>query len=273
MNKPYQHPAPDEPVWWFVISGGELLLTNEKQIPHGLLEELPMPDLSDYKTVFIGELRERHCYLVVADYADTNFSAVGEFSSVRELIVGTDDALFAMAARAKQVTDFLATHRFCGRCGARMQAVDWELAMHCHHCQHRCYPRISPCIIVAIRKGREILLARGKRHPEGLYSVLAGFAEAGESLEQTLDREVMEEAGVCIKNARYVTSQSWPFPNSLMVGYIAEWAAGDLRVDPFELEDGDWYDIDQLPRIPAEGTIANKLIMTVKAEIDQEKKA
>jgi NAD+ diphosphatase len=272
MNKPYQKPAQDEPVWWFVISAGDILVTEDKQIPHGYLSELPMPDLREYKTVFIGELRERHCYLVIADFADTNFTAVGDFISVRELITEGDDELFAMAARAKQVADFLATHRFCGRCGARMQAVDWELAMHCHSCQHRCYPRISPCIIVAIRRDNQILLARGKRHPEGLYSVLAGFAEAGEALEQTLAREVMEEAGVHIKNPRYVSSQSWPFPNSLMVGFIADWAGGDVRIDPFELEEGGWFDINKLPKIPGQGTIANKLIMRVKAEIDQERK-
>lgn len=270
MNKPYQKPAEDEPVWWFVISAGDILVAEDKQIPHGFLSDLPMPDLREYKTVFIGELRERHCYLVIADFGDNNFSAVGEFVSVRELITDGDDALFAMAARAKQVADFLATHRFCGRCGARMQAVDWELAMHCHSCQHRCYPRISPCIIVAIRRDKQILLARGKRHPEGLYSVLAGFAEAGESLEQTLEREVMEEAGVQIKNPRYVASQSWPFPNSLMVGFIADWAGGDVRIDPFELEDGGWFNINALPKIPGHGTIANKLIMRLKAEIDQE---
>lgn len=271
MTKPYQRPAADEPAWWFVISGGELLMTEERQIPHGFLEELPFPDLNDYTTVYIGELRERSCYLIIADFGDLNFSVVGEFLSVRELVIGSDDELFAMAARAKQIADFLPTHRYCGRCGARMQAVDWEIAMHCHTCQHRCYPRISPCIIVAIRKERQILLARSKRHPKGQYSVLAGFVEAGEPLETTLAREVMEEAGIRIKNPRYVLSQSWPFPNSLMMGFLAEWESGDVRIDPFELEEGGWFDIDRLPLIPQPGTIANKLIMRLKAEIDQEK--
>jgi len=171
-----------------------------------------------------------------------------------------DEARFLMAARAKQVAEFMATHRYCGRCGSRMQAVDWELAMQCHHCDHRCYPRISPCIIVAITKGEQILLARSKRHPAGLYSVLAGFVETGESLEQALAREVMEEAGIEVKNIRYVASQPWPFPHSLMCGYTAEWAAGDLHIDPIELEHGDWFAFDQLPSIPNEGTIAHRLI-------------
>jgi len=272
MSKPYQKPAADEPAWWFIVSAGELLLSpTDNRPPHGQLDQLPLPDLNDYKVVFIGELRERNCYLVMADFGDAEFAALGDFHSLREVLVQQDDDMFAMAARAKQIADYLQTHRFCGRCGARMQAVDWELAMHCHSCQHRCYPRISPCIIVAIRKGRKVLLARGKRHPEGLFSVLAGFVEAGETLEQTLAREVMEEAGIEIKNPRYVASQSWPFPHSLMIGYTAEWRSGELRLDPFELEQGDWFDIDQLPRIPLPGTIAYKLIMQLKAEIDQEK--
>ncbi|WP_127346360.1 NAD(+) diphosphatase [Pseudidiomarina mangrovi] len=274
MTKPYQRPAADEPAWWFILSAGDILVREpDKLPPHGQLNSLAMPDLSAYQLVFLGELRERNCYLVVADYGDNNFGALGEFVNLREILALGDDELFAVAARAKQITEFLSTHQFCGRCGTRMQAVDWELAMHCHRCEHRCYPRISPCIIVAIRRQNTILLARGKRHPEGLYSVLAGFAEAGEPLEQTLAREVYEEAGIRIKNARYIGSQAWPFPHSLMLGFVAEWDSGDLRLDPFELEDGDWFAIDQLPRVPFQGTIARRLIETVIAEIEQEQNA
>ncbi|PTB84916.1 NAD(+) diphosphatase [Pseudidiomarina aestuarii] len=271
MNKPYQRPAADEPAWWFIVAGGEIILERGESLPpHGILNQIPMPDLSDYKVVYLGELRERNCYLVMADYGDTQFADLGEFGNVREILLQGDDELFAVAARAKQFNEFLLTHRFCGRCGTRMQAVDWELAMHCHSCQHRCYPRISPCIIVAIRKGNQVLLARGKRHPEGLFSVLAGFVESGETLEQTLAREVMEEAGVEIRNIEYIASQSWPFPHSLMIGFIAEWEAGEIHLDPFELEEGDWFPIDALPRVPPQGTIAYKLIDSLKRKIEQE---
>lgn len=273
MTKPYQRPSADEPAWWFICSAGELTLDDKDLPPHGRLQDLPMPELDDYQVVWLGELRERSCYLVVADLNDDAFSALGEFKSLRPLVAANDEEMFMMASRAKQVTEFLTTHRYCGRCGTRMQAVDWELAMQCNACQHRCYPRISPCIIVAIRKGDKILLARGERHRPGLYSVLAGFVEAGESLEQTLAREVMEEAGIEVKNLQYVCSQPWPFPNSLMMGFTAEWAAGDLHFDPFELEDGAWYSFAELPDIPLPGTIANKLIQTVKAQIDRESSA
>lgn len=272
MIKPDSQPAANEPAWWFVIASGELLYATPTdpaqgpQLPHGTLAQLPFPDLQDYPILFIGELRERACYVIIADHGDPNFAALGEFGSVRDLIVCNDDDLFAVAARAKQVADFVLTHRFCGRCGARMDAVDWELAMQCGHCQHRCYPRIAPCVIVAIRHQDQVLLARGKRHPEGLYSVLAGFVESGETLEQALHREVFEEAGVKVKNLRYVASQPWPFPHSLMVGFTADWAAGEIRLDPFELEEGAWFKLDNLPRIPPAGTIAHRLIMALKSK-------
>ncbi|WP_404400372.1 NAD(+) diphosphatase [Idiomarina seosinensis] len=259
MVKLYSRPAFDEPAWWFVISADQILTFNDTQLPFGCLGELPFPALDDYPVVQLGELRERTCYLIIADYLDDNFDA-GEFKPLRNLLDAGDMEKFALAGRARQFSDFLSTHRFCGRCGTRMQAVDWELAMHCHQCQHRCYPRVSPCIIVAITKGEKLLLAQGKRHKPGMYSILAGFVEAGETLEQAVEREVHEEAGIQVKNIQYQLSQPWPFPHSLMAGFTAEWAAGDLHIDPHELVTGDWFSVDQLPAIPPPGTIARTLI-------------
>lgn len=269
MLKPYQTPARDEPAWWFVISAGNMLLDQNNMPPHGALELLRWPDLTDYTVVHLGRLRERNCYLVIADLDDPNFTELGQFESVRLLIQQQDEELFALAARAKQVTEFIQTHRYCGRCGSRMEVIDWELAMQCNRCQHRCYPRISPCVIVAITKQDKILLARGKRHREGLFSVLAGFIEAGETVEQGLAREVHEEAGIRIKNIEYVGSQPWPFPHSLMLGFVAEWESGELRLDPFELEQGDWFGFDELPETPQPGSIADRLIQAARAKIEQ----
>ena len=262
MVKPYSRPAIDEPAWWCVVSSDQILLTDDNDLPFGCLQDLPFPDLEDYTVVLIGELRERSCYLVIADYLDESF-ADGSFQSFRTLLDEHDMEKFALAGRARQFSDFLSTHRFCGRCGTRMQAVDWELAMHCHQCQHRCYPRVSPCIIVAITKGDTLLLAQGKRHKPGVYSILAGFVEAGESLEEALAREVHEEAGIEVKNIAYQLSQPWPFPHSLMMGYTAEWASGDLHIDPHELVTGDWFPINDLPPIPPHGSIARTLIEKV----------
>ncbi|MCH2454857.1 MAG: NAD(+) diphosphatase [Idiomarina sp.] len=255
----YATPANDEPAWWFVVSADHIFLTHDGEVPFGQLNQLAFPDLAQYQVIEIGEIRERTCYLVMADYMDEQFKG-GDFAPLRQLLKPDDMEIFEMAGRARQFSDFLNTHRFCGRCGTRMQSVEWELAMHCHQCHHRCYPRVSPCIIVAITKGEQLLLAQGKRHKAGLYSILAGFVEAGENLEQALEREVYEEAGIRVKNIQYHMSQPWSFPHSLMMGFTAEWDSGNLHIDPHELVTGDWFPINDLPQIPPQGTIARTLI-------------
>lgn len=130
----------------------------------------------------------------------------------------------------------------------------------CPNCRQRYYPQIAPCIIVAIRRGDEILLAQHKRHRNGIHTVLAGFVEVGETLEQAAAREIMEESRVQIKNLRYVASQPWPFPHSLMVAFMADYAGGELQHDPKELLNAGWYRYDNLPQLPPAGTVARRLI-------------
>ncbi len=181
--------------------------------------------------------------------------------NLRELLAMMSPHDFQHVAQAWQYSLFLRTHRYCGRCGNRMRKVNWEMAMHCDKCSHRAYPRVSPCIIVAIHNKKEILLAQGARQkPLGFYSVLAGFVESGESLEETLHREVMEEVGVKVKNIEYFGSQPWPFPHSLMVGYIAEFDSGEIVVDGKEILHAQWYKPDKLPKIPPKLSIAGRLI-------------
>lgn len=135
-----------------------------------------------------------------------------------------------------------------------------EWASMCPNCRQRYYPQIAPCIIVAIRRGNEILLAQHKRHWNGIHTVLAGFVEVGETLEQAAAREIMEESHVQIKNLRYVASQPWPFPHSLMVAFMADYAGGELKHDPKELLNAGWYRYDNLPQLPPAGTVARRLI-------------
>ncbi len=184
-----------------------------------------------------------------------------EFTSLRNLMAAGSEALFNVLSRAWQYVHFLRTHRYCGQCGAQMEQVDWEMAMQCHQCKHRAYPRVSPCIIVGIYRKNQILLAKGVRHKEsGMYSTLAGFVESGESLEQAVHREVAEEVGVKIKNLSYFNSQPWPFPHSLMMGFLAEYESGEIVPEPGEIDDAQWFDIDNLPKIPPKLSIAGKLI-------------
>ena len=191
-----------------------------------------------------------------------------ESVSLRAMLMQIDISLFGVVSKAWQRTVFLRTHRYCGQCGSSMSRVDWELATLCHQCQHRCYPRVSPCIIVAIRKDNKILLAQGKpQQARQMHSVLAGFVEGGETLEQAVHREVMEEVGIRVKNLRYFSSQPWPFPHSLMVGFLADYDSGEIEVDGKEILEADWYAKDELPNIPPTFSIAGRLIAETLGDI------
>ena len=173
--------------------------------------------------------------------------------------------LFLMAGRAWQVANFIRTHQFCGQCGQRMTAITWEVANQCHCCNHRAYPRVSPAVMMAVVKDGKLLLAQNKRNQGGVYSVLAGFVEVGETLEQTVAREVKEEVGLDICNIRYFGSQPWPFPHNMMIAYIADYQGGEIKVDHHELIAADWYDATNLPELPGPHSIARKMIEHILA--------
>lgn len=220
--------------------------------------------------VAIGEYQNNEVYLL--DLRHENIESQLDSVSLRGALMHSTTETFNFLAKAWQYALFLRTHKYCGQCGNQMRKVSWEMAMHCHNCQHRCYPRVSPCIIVSIYRKNEILLAMGTRHKDiGMYSTLAGFVESGESLEQAVHREVKEEVGVDIKNLQYFDSQPWPFPHSIMVGYIAEHSGGDINIDDDEICDANWYKIDQLPKIPPTFSIAGQLIEATIEMIKQTK--
>ena len=156
--------------------------------------------------------------------------------------------------------NFIARINFAVTAATRCMPSKSEWAMLCSHCRERYYPQIAPCIIVAIRRDDAILLAQHTRHRNGVHTVLAGFVEVGETLEQAVAREVMEESGIRVKNLRYVTSQPWPFPQSLMTAFMADYADGEIVVDKKELLTADWYRYDDLPLLPPPGTVARRLI-------------
>ncbi|HEX3769802.1 MAG TPA: NAD(+) diphosphatase [Polyangiaceae bacterium] len=188
-------------------------------------------------------------------------------SNLRTLYGSLGDACFLMAGRAAQVVEWADTHRFCGRCATPMQRVPTERCMRCPKCGLLGYPRIAPAVIVLVRRGDEALLARGARFPGIFYSTLAGFVEIGESLEDTIAREIREEVGIEVKGIRYFGSQPWPFPHSLMVGYFAEWAGGELHPDGSEILDARWYRATDLPPIPPPVSIARRLIDAWVADV------
>ncbi len=166
----------------------------------------------------------------------------------------------SFAGRAVQIVEWDRNHRFCGRCGSETRRQAAELARTCPRCGLQQFPRISPAVIVRVERGDCILLARSPHFAAGVYSTLAGFVEPGESLEETVVREVREEVGVSVANIRYFGSQPWPFPHSLMIGFVADYESGELRPQEGEIEDAGWFGVDDLPGLPSRYSIARELI-------------
>ncbi|MFB4390319.1 MULTISPECIES: NAD(+) diphosphatase [unclassified Pseudomonas] len=179
---------------------------------------------------------------------------------LRQFMLEGDFDTYKLLGYAAQIGTWAREHRFCGSCGQPMTQIRWERAMYCQPCDLRSYPRISPSMIVLVTRGDEILLARSPRFVTGVYSTLAGFAEPGESAEDCLAREVREEVAVEVKNIQYVGSQCWPFPHSMMLGFHAEYAGGEIVMQPDEIEDAQWFNVHDLPPLPAGRSIARYLI-------------
>jgi NAD+ diphosphatase len=183
-----------------------------------------------------------------------------ELKGLRELFGRMDEGLVWVAGRAGQLVYWHRNHRFCGRCGASTADHMQERAKLCPACGLINHPRVSPAVIMAVIRDRRLLLAHAQRFPAKFYSVLAGFAEPGETLEECVQREVFEEVGVRVKNIRYFGSQPWHFPDSLMVAFTAEFAGGEIRVNPEEITDAGWFSADRLPEVPPPISIARRLI-------------
>jgi len=166
-----------------------------------------------------------------------------------------------IAAMAAHLSWWKALYKHCPSCGRPLKEHNSERCLACPSCEAQFYPVISPAIIVLITKENKILLARNIKFPPNRHSLLAGFVEAGETLESAVHREVMEEVGIKIKNLRYLESQPWPFPNSLMIAFSAEWESGDLKPDGVEIERAAWYaKEDELPDLPPMGSVARRVI-------------
>ena len=189
-------------------------------------------------------------------------SVTGELRSIsqRDAFTQLPSAAVRAIVLAKQILTWDRNYRFCGQCGEPTVELPDERAKICKACGLTNYPRLSPSIIVSVVRDTHILLARSQRFPTGMYSVLAGFVEPGETLEECVHREVTEEVGVEVKNINYFGSQNWPFPHSLMIGFTAEYAGGEINIDNHEIVDARWFTAAELPKIPGSYSIARKLI-------------
>ena len=252
---PVEHPAPRT----FVFRGNELLVREADSMPP---EADAMPgmgiDPGDFFPVGMWEGAYGRTAWVPKE---TRPPAGHAFKGLRSLFARLDEDTIAVAGRAVQIAEFARTHRFCGACGKPMSKAPGERAMKCA-CGHLAYPRISPAMMVLVKRGPAILLARNIAVPAGgRMSALAGFLEPGESIEEAVHREVREEVGLEVKDLRYFASQSWPFPHALMIAFTAEYAGGDIRCDPAEIAEARWFGPgDALPELSPRQSISRALI-------------
>jgi NAD+ diphosphatase len=245
----------------FAFAGAKLLVVDHDNVPGipalGDLDRIGHPARPHY----LGRFDGVDCVaLALAD--DAPAPPGFAFAGLRSLFARLPEPLLAIAARAFQVVEWDRTNRFCGRCGQPMTQKAHERAKACEACGYVAYPRISPAMMVLVTRGRELLLARANRCPGAMFSALAGFVEAGETIEDCVHREVREEVGLDVANLRYFASQSWSFPHSLMIAYTAEYAGGDIAPDPGEIADARWFRPDALPELPTPLSIARLLIET-----------
>lgn len=193
----------------------------------------------------------------------------------RQLVMHIGTPAIHHLCHAVQLIRWRHDHRFCSRCGSKSTPHKFEYTTVCPKCQHRNYPKIQPCVIVAITRTcptsnkPQLLLALHHRHCQNsqendlylnMHSLIAGFVEIGESLESAVAREVQEEVGLTVKNIRYLGSQPWPYPTNLMVGFVTEWADGEIVIADNELIYAQFFDFDNLPTLPMQGSIARTLI-------------
>jgi NAD+ diphosphatase len=245
---------------WFVVRGHDVLVSEDDR---------PGSDVLPMFEAIADLVREPHHVGTRGgvDYWTCGIDAAVEapdglrFAGLRPLHPVLGEGLWVAAGRAVQLVAWSETHRFCGRCGEPTHPVPNERAMGCPKCGLHCYPRLSPAVIMIVHRGDEMLLAQGARFGMPMYSALAGFVEPGESLEAAVKREVREEVGLVVDDVTYFSSQPWPFPNSLMVGFYAAHVAGDIVIDPVEIVDAQWFRAEALPNVPSGGlSIAGQLI-------------
>jgi NAD+ diphosphatase len=256
---------------WFVFRESHLLVAEAPQ-------SVALPEAHDPRAIgleslrapqYLGRLRDAHLFAAEVD-GNVAPPAGWRWEGLRALFGAMDESLFALAGRALQVIDWDRTHQFCGRCGAPTAHKAGERSRECPRCGLVVYPRLAPAVMAMVRRlPDEVLLARSPRFPPGMYSALAGFVEPGETLEQCLEREVLEEVGVHVRGLRYFASQPWPFPHSLMIAFVCDWESGEVQANPGEIEAAGWFNIRALPRLPNRISIARRLIDTVVRDMGE----
>jgi len=246
---------------WFAFRGDRLLVRSQPEgvalLDYDALGELGASFESGH---YLGRLADVDCYAVQLDDG-CECPEGSSFEGLRALFGQLPEGYFTIAGRAIQILHWDQTHRFCGRCGEPTVHAPTERAKLCPKCGLLSFPRLSPAVIMLIQRGEDFLLARNVNFPDAFYSVLAGFVEPGESLEEAVAREIHEEVGLEVTDIRYFGSQPWPFPHSLMIGFTTQFVAGEIREQADEIMHAAWFSRrGELPKLPGRLSIARRLI-------------
>ena len=247
---------------WFPYNNGKLAVKSKgDEISILRRKDLEEFDFKLAHTQCMGALDGYNCF---SSEIKDNFKTPSgiEIYDLKPLTFLLEEELFLLAAKSLLLLNWEKCHRYCGVCGYYMERKnnESERALFCPKCGYTTWPKTSPAIIVAITKGDQILLAHNKYFPKGMYSVIAGFVELGETFEQCVRREVYEEVGIRVKNIKYSGSQPWPFPNSMMIGFTAEYLDGEINVDGEEIVHADWFSKDEIPKYKKSKSIGAELI-------------
>jgi len=235
---------------FLVIKGEELLIDNVSQ-NLALIdnEQYKWSEMSVKTEHFIGYLDNNSLYALELE-DESSLMAETSLKPFRTLLGIIPDIYFGICSRSIQLIEWNKKSKYCGVCGSETSLHTIEKAMLCKDCNNLIYPRISPCIIVLVTDKEKLLLAHNKGFPGKMYSTLAGFIEVGETVEETIKREIFEEVNIQVKNCQYYGSQSWPFPSQLMLGFHAEYDGGKLKPDGDEIDIADWFHYQSLPEVP-----------------------
>lgn len=255
--------SPGADAWVVGMSKGSVLRRSKDWL-------LPWPDaqtaLSEgSEPVYVGQWQDAPVY--VAELEPEGLPDGVESIRLRDALLFEPQAPAEVLGLAYQVQQWWQDHRYCGRCGQPTGLHALERAKWCGDCQIPWYPRLAPCVIVVIRRGERMLLARSSRGKSPFFSLIAGFVEPGETLEGAVQREVKEETGLDVSGVRYCSSQPWPFPHQLMLGFFADYSGGELVLQEDELAEADWFLPTDLPPVPPETTIAGRLIRAMVDEL------
>lgn len=235
---PLIDPQPHTDAITFVFHHGRLLVRADGTLPSASI--LATLEIAPNQVQPVGLLGERYCQAAWCGNEELPLEGYA-WTGLRALFATMEEDLLGVAARACQIAEWARTHRFCGACAAPMERIAGERCFRCTDCGMTAYPRISPAMMVLIRKGDAYLMALHTASAVKRFTPLAGFLEAGESIEEAVHREVYEEVGLRVHNLKYFASQSWPFPHSLMIAFTADYLDGELRIDENELSEARWF--------------------------------